>query len=127
VSEWLPSTDDAVSPWYPWQDAETWKRAQELRSPAALPQPLTADDLREALGRTVIIETPQGDLVCAPGQTYLVGPPNREWVEVTDVTLTEEQFWQVVHAVYGPDEVARLRQDVDAILRWEGEGGPCLD
>jgi hypothetical protein len=94
--------------------------------PALSPQPLTVQDVQEAVARTVIIETPQGDLLCSPGQIGLVKRGDVEWpYGVADVTLTEEQFWQVVHAVYGSDEVARLRQDADAILRWEGEGGSC--
>lgn len=93
--------------------------------------PVVADELvvrniSEVLAHTEIIETPHGDLVASPGQMWLL--PHREAQSVSwEITLTEEQFWMVVGAVYGPQVVAELKAGFDDLLRWEGEGGSCLN
>lgn len=145
MTESLPGTDDVTSPWYPWQDEETWRRAQELRSsPPPPPQPMPpvlsvgaasvsmetssgwvdVGRIRDAVLHTEIIESEQGDLVASPGQLWLMSerPPQEiSW----EITVTEEQFWRVVAAVYGPEVVVEMKQELEAVLAWEGEGGSC--
>jgi hypothetical protein len=88
--------------------------------------PVTAEEIRDVLSHVEVIETHEVDLVCSPGQMWVVEKKPRPITMEFEATLTEEQFWKVVDLVCGPEMAADIRRDVDDILRWEGEGGPCL-
>jgi hypothetical protein len=61
------------------------------------------------------------ELRVAPGQVWLLGKPVSplSW----DVQLSEEQFWNLVDMLLGPEVVAEMKHDLEDVLRWEGEGG----
>lgn len=94
--------------------------------------PLTEEDIARALARTEVVETEQGDLLVAPGRAYFIGKDSDPLIPMwggsieMEVELPEDQFWRVVEALLGSEAAREMKQDLEDILRWEGEGGPCM-
>lgn len=91
------------------------------------PDPLlvSPQDVRDVLAHTEIIETEEMDLVCSPGQVWVVEKENQRPL-TWEVSLHEDQFWLVVGAVWGANVVSEMKAELEDMLRWEGEGGSCL-
>lgn len=83
--------------------------------------------IRDVILHTEIIETPDVDLVVSPGQVWLMAHDGAPPVITGEIELNEEQFWQLLRVFLSAEEVAQIRHDVDDVLRWEGEGGSCLN
>lgn len=101
-----------------------------LPLPGVAPQPVgeltvTMKDIGEVLAHTEVVETPDVDLVVSPGQVWLV-PKHEQQTLSWEVEISEESFWLIVGVVYGAEVVREMKQDLEDLLRWEEEGGPCV-
>lgn len=102
--------------------AGTWEMTS---SPQPVPEVVSIDNIRDVVAHTEVIPTEHGDLIASPGQVWLMSEGELPSLTM-EVELTEEQFWVLLDIMGGPEFAAEVRQDVNDVLRWEGEGGPCL-
>lgn len=85
--------------------------------------PVTAEEVREALAHTEVIETPTVDFVLSPGQVWAV--QKTKWADTHQIEVPEETFWELVAFCLGEAALVEMKQDLEDLLVWEGEGGSC--
>lgn len=104
--------------------------------PVVLAMSEVVDRIKGVLGETQVLQLGPGhEVVFTESNGWdLRGAPDdmvfsktmrggrMEW----EVQCSEETFWSLCAQFLGPQGVREMKQDLEDLLRWEGEGGPCL-
>lgn len=82
------------------------------------------EHVRDVLAHTEVIETPTVDFILGPGHVWAV--QKTKWADTHEIQVPEETFWELVAFCLGEASLVEMKQDLEAMLVWEGEGGACL-